>query len=253
MMKGVLRVMKTMILINKKENNVKNELQYVCSLHPIFSAATYDILCCLPATISQPTGTFWWCYEASAWGWGYLHAVNWNAGRDLWTICWGDITIHQATQQVWSSSTWFQHIQGKDIGMPATVYDVVLDANWNYSLAYKLDVWPATIYHPTVCCFIGWHKAFNGQPRYLARGICALHDALQPEWEVTGIWPSLEELQDLITKVDYLIPKNADGSYKYKRLKNVCFGWLICLYSFTCNPDAVCHGWLRIHCQLPQG
>ena len=44
------------------------------------------------------------------------------------------------------------------------------------------------------------------------------------------MWPSVEQLQDLIAKVDYLIPKNSDGSYKYKQLKNVRFGWLFCLY-----------------------
>ena len=47
MMKTVLRVMRMMMMISKKENSMKNELQCVGSLCLMASVGAYDDLCCI--------------------------------------------------------------------------------------------------------------------------------------------------------------------------------------------------------------
>ena len=57
--------------------------------------------------------------------------------------------------------------------------------------------------------------------RYVTQGVSALHDTLQDEWNEEKLWPSPEEMEKLIDDLDYLIPKDHDGSYKYNKLKCV--------------------------------
>ena len=54
------------------------------------------------------------------------------------------------------------------------------------------------------------------------KGVCALYDLLSKEVEDSMLWPTPEEMKQLVGELDYLIPKNEDGSLKYKDLDQVC-------------------------------
>ena len=87
-----------------------------------------------------------------------------------------------------------------------------------------------------------WH-------RYLAKGICTLHDLLAKEVEDAVLWPMCEEMEQLVGELDYLIPKNEDGSWSMKIWTRYAFAPPI-IFNTWIALGCLRDGWLWVCCCL---